>query len=1030
MMLAALLLMWSATAARATAPHVSGGEDSDVCAMCHRVHSSASDAGWTARTPSGIETTGFALLAVPSTGAGDSHMCFSCHGIERLGSETDVQSAFTSASGHRLTPADSPFGPARKQCSSCHDSHGAERMDDGTPYPALLRVNRTGVAVMSGDALCAECHADTAEDTWDGLGVWDRTAHANAIAPPTSGTGIVCSACHDPHGSDSAPSIVSTLVQPSAPAAVSIAGNDRSLCLGCHASSRATWPGASAYASGSHARSEAAVPLTGEWPARSVPADQRLRPVGECQVCHAPMGRSDDDGGIVPSLLHEPGRAPCDGCHNADGPAETDMASRRFDATVARTEVVAVWRPAEQTARFGDVAVYVPGGHSPTPQDLIGPRVLRPSGKVGHAASGDLLGDGHAEVVMADPSGPYLDLLQSDPLAGLYRAVLEVPNGAAGHLVALADLFSAGAGPHGAQADRAEVVLVERNPVTLASTLHVYEFDGRVLTTRTGGGLDVGTDASGIAVGDLDGDGRPEIAVTAAEDDRLHVFSAAGGSVAEIDGSPFATLAGPRGLSIGKVFPEVEGEQIVVCNAGQPAGVDNVSVFSAGGALLGSYATSGYDDAGVAYDSAVGDVLDAHEGAEIVVALRCDPASAEITAMSSINVFRRPAGGGGFGPPERYATGVRFESSAVELGDVTGDGRNEVVVGNAGRWRRLIGGQAPSLQVFSATALGDVLEDTPHTLWATGVEQASGLEGGPDAATAPAVIVADLGPVGPSRHPVDADTRSHRTTETVPVAADERHVGCSDCHNAHEATATVSATAPAAYGAIRGVPGAEVTNTGPGPAVTLARKDRIEHEYELCFKCHSQDTGGRDIAAEVNPLNASVHAVQRPSENATGLADAFAPVVDGTFLNDTTAWTKDSVLYCVDCHTVADPALPRGPHVGDSGSLLRRPYWGVLPEDESGLCYMCHKYSVYFTGDDDTAGSGSHFRDATNPVDQRMHTVHVAEAGFSCRACHVSHGSATLPHLQGIGHAYEHTETGGACATACHTGGVRRTYSR
>ncbi len=215
------------------APHVDNGEDTDACAMCHRAHTSASDVEW--EDPLSFETTGNALIVGVFEGSGDTELCYSCHGVAALGSLFDVESAFLSASVHSLAPSTSAYGPSEKQCASCHDTHGTSRDASGSTYPALLRsTSSTGSTLYQGDEYCATCHQNRTDSRWDGLSVWNQTAHAKVMTAPASGTEIVCSVCHQPHGSDNTALIVETIFPPAAPTTTSVPANDRWLCFSCH----------------------------------------------------------------------------------------------------------------------------------------------------------------------------------------------------------------------------------------------------------------------------------------------------------------------------------------------------------------------------------------------------------------------------------------------------------------------------------------------------------------------------------------------------------------------------------------------------------------------------------------------------------------------------------------------------------------------------------------------------------------------------------------------------------------------------
>ena len=997
--LSCALLLATPLSAFGQAPHVATTTMTDTCAMCHRAHTGAGDFGrvdaesWemtgsalgiTVPTdPSTWDYSGTEVSGTVPAGLGDTPLCYVCHGIDALGSGAPVGASFAETSTHSLAPQASPFGPSVKYCSSCHDAHGTAKTAGGTPYAALLRArNEDGSEVYAGSAYCGTCHQVREEGRFDGVAVYEQTAHYTALPDPANGTDVRCTTCHQSHGSAIAPLIASRLLPPSIADTFTVTANDRTLCLACHDEARGTYSGETSYALSAHAASSVTTTIPGEWP-----AEDAERRVGECQVCHAPMGRDDGTGAPIASLLEIEGSALCLSCHDVDGPASTDLASLQYPAaSVTDLELIAGFSPETTTSAFGAVAVWSTEATETTPRSIIGPRMYVPSGTSGAVAVGDLDGDGLNDVVVVDPGTHRLTVYIADPLKGLtsyygpgavdLSAVDPLLTGVTPDFVLIADVF----------ADptlNAEIIIGD------ADTGDIYvlrwlepPYVPTPRFTLAYGELGAAVSLSGMTAGNLTGDGRAEIVIT--DDDAL---APAVRAFAESVTTPetleplfsAAALSGVRGPSIGDVHPAA-GVEVAVANSLEPA-TTAVSLYAADGSWIADYAIDAVS--GEAWQTLIADVWSGVPGAELVVAIDA------WTAASSINVF--PQGVADLGAPVSYLTGVGYRTGSLAAGDIDGDGAAELAVGNGGIWSRLAAeATAPSVQVFFQNATNNGFDTgLTRTLRAGGVERAG---------TAPWLAVADLGGLGPSRHPVGAVTDAHVSTETVLAL---RHVECADCHNAHEATSTVAA-APAAYGLIRGTFGATAAHTPAEP---------ITAEYELCYKCHSAYQtadaleGARDISADFAVGNASVHAVEQ-SVATTVNAQTFV-----------TGWGNSSVLYCIDCHSVAgDTPAVAGPHTSAEAPILKLPYLGVAPGDEDLLCYGCHKRTVYFTGSEDTTvTTGSFFWDADAGA---LHTLHVNTHGFGCASCHVSHGSPTNERL--IRDAIAYDADARTCTGPCH----------
>jgi predicted CXXCH cytochrome family protein len=267
-----------------------------------------------------------------------------------------------------------------------------------------------------------------------------------------------------------------------------------------------------------------------------------------------------------------------------------------------------------------------------------------------------------------------------------------------------------------------------------------------------------------------------------------------------------------------------------------------------------------------------------------------------------------------------------------------------------------------------------------------------------------------------SAHPIFISSESHSPQEN-PVNPPQRHVTCVDCHNPHAGSKAVAGKV-AVSGALEGV-----TGVTAGGAVVR----NVQHEYELCFRCHG-DSAARgparvprqfvetDTRREFNPGNTSFHPVEAIGKNplAPSLIQPLTPA---------------STMGCTDCHNNDQgPANggtgARGPHGSAFVPLLERkllltdgaPY----NPDNFALCYKCHSSTVV---------------DSQLATSWAYHQQHIEQYRAACTTCHDSH-AANQPHLINFNTAYvmpnngvlRYTSTGlnhGVCTLTCHDGNGR-----
>jgi predicted CXXCH cytochrome family protein len=223
-------------------------------------------------------------------------------------------------------------------------------------------------------------------------------------------------------------------------------------------------------------------------------------------------------------------------------------------------------------------------------------------------------------------------------------------------------------------------------------------------------------------------------------------------------------------------------------------------------------------------------------------------------------------------------------------------------------------------------------------------------------------------------HPVRDTSGVHDPTEDIEVS--ERHVECEDCHDPHVAATTFGTEDG---GALAHVAGVTISGVEVYP---------IDHEYELCFRCHGDSPGKAppyvfrlvdsddNVRREFDPGNPSYHPVAAAGRN---------PFVPSLIPPLTTA----SIIRCSDCHNNDGTGGPRGPHGSNYRALLELEYVTDFPNPESAgdyaLCYKCHDRTSILS---DQSFS--------------LHSRHIVGGGGSggsgraqdtpCSVCHDPHG--------------------------------------
>jgi len=206
-------------------------------------------------------------------------------------------------------------------------------------------------------------------------------------------------------------------------------------------------------------------------------------------------------------------------------------------------------------------------------------------------------------------------------------------------------------------------------------------------------------------------------------------------------------------------------------------------------------------------------------------------------------------------------------------------------------------------------------------------------------------------------HPTNIESGKHKNPDTQATLAD-RHAECQDCHNPHQATGvTHDGTTRTPSGVLRGTWGVDLPTWPAAPTNMISNDTSFTYplstdfvvqnpatgEYQICMKCHSDYTtqllGKHNIAAEINPNNASYHGIVP--------GGASNPYCDQTTMNE--PWGTNKIVWCSDCHGSDSGGDPQGPHGSNLDNILVA---SVTSDASNGtpLCFVCHKISNYWDG--------------------------------------------------------------------------------
>ena len=278
------------------------------------------------------------------------------------------------------------------------------------------------------------------------------------------------------------------------------------------------------------------------------------------------------------------------------------------------------------------------------------------SGNFASMALGDINGDGRLDAVTSNSSAHNVVVLQGQTGGGLLvSGIYATGTGSSPRGVVLGDVNGDG---------RLDVITANYGTSSVG-----------ILLGQTGGGLaaagtysvGLGSGPKGVVTGDVNGDGRLDIITANADADNIGVLlGQVGGGFATVNEYTTGTGSSPRGVVLG----DVNGDgrlDVITANYGTSSVGVLLGQTGGGLAAVSAYATS------EPLRVAVGDVNG--DGRRDIITTNFNTSTVGVL-LGQMN--------GGFAPVSTYTTGSSSNPQGLVLGDVTGDGRLDIITANYG----------------------------------------------------------------------------------------------------------------------------------------------------------------------------------------------------------------------------------------------------------------------------------------------------------------------------------------------------------
>ncbi len=320
--------------------------------------------------------------------------------------------------------------------------------------------------------------------------------------------------------------------------------------------------------------------------------------------------------------------------------------------------------------------IYAPAKTNITASDFMAPLGIAAAGRSpSFIAIGDLDGDGKPDLAvvtqLTNTISVYRNTSNSGSIQpGSFAPPVTVASGDQWSSIAIGDLDGDGKPDLAAASPNSFGVSVYRNTSIVGGIAFAPKVD-----------FSTGTEPLSVAIGDLDGDGKPDLALVSYNYSIVSIFrnTSSIGSITVGSFAPsvdFATGVGPTMVAIGDLDGDGKSDLAVATT-----GSSTVSLFrntsSSGSITAGSFAPKvDFVTGGAPSEIAIGD-LDGDGKSDLAVAN---------VGSNTVSLFRNTSSSGSitagsFAPKVDFATGVGPES--VAIGDLDGDGKPDLAVANA-----------------------------------------------------------------------------------------------------------------------------------------------------------------------------------------------------------------------------------------------------------------------------------------------------------------------------------------------------------